>query len=127
MTRALTPPTANVLDRLRGRGPRPVPASRAGARRGGGFRARNGAGPGFVAAIVAGARKQRCWIICENARAQETVFNELLNWFPETAFFPEKEIALGENVLPDPEIAAERLALLQALSGGKVARRAFWS
>lgn len=73
----------------------------------------------FVAAIVAGATRQRCWIVCENARAQETVFNELLNWFPETAFFPEKEIALGENMLPDPEISAERLSLLQTLSGDK--------
>jgi len=71
----------------------------------------------FAAAIVAGATRERCWIVCENARAQETVFNELLNWFPETAFFPEKEIALGENVLPDPEISAERLGLLQQLSG----------
>jgi transcription-repair coupling factor (superfamily II helicase) len=73
----------------------------------------------FLAAIVAGSTKDRCWIVCENARAQETVFNELLNWFAEAAFFPEKEIAFGENVLPDPEIAAERLALLQALSGEK--------
>jgi len=71
----------------------------------------------FLAAIVAGSTKQRCWIVCENARAQETVYNEMLNWLPETAFFPEKEIALGENVLPDPEIAAERLGLLQGLSG----------
>jgi transcription-repair coupling factor (superfamily II helicase) len=74
----------------------------------------------FLAAIVAGASRERCWIVCENARAQETVFNELLNWHPETAFFPEKEIALGENVLPDPEIAAERLALLQTLSAPTV-------
>jgi transcription-repair coupling factor (superfamily II helicase) len=73
----------------------------------------------FVAAIVAGGTKHRCWVVCENARAQETVFNELSNWFPSVAFFPEKEIALGENVLPDPEIAAERLSLLQALSGGR--------
>jgi transcription-repair coupling factor (superfamily II helicase) len=73
----------------------------------------------FVAALVAGGTKQRCWIVCENARAQETVYNELLNWYPEAAFFPEKEIALGENVVPDPEIAAERLGLLQALSGEK--------
>jgi transcription-repair coupling factor (superfamily II helicase) len=73
----------------------------------------------FVTAIVAGGTRQRCWIVCENARAQETVFNELLNWFPDAAFFPEKEIAPGENVLPDPEIAAERLSLLQALSGEK--------
>jgi transcription-repair coupling factor (superfamily II helicase) len=73
----------------------------------------------FVAAIVAGATRQRTWIACENARTQESLFNELLNWFPDAAFFPEKEITLGENVLQDPEIAAERLFLLQALSGEK--------
>jgi transcription-repair coupling factor (superfamily II helicase) len=73
----------------------------------------------FLTAILAGSTKHRCWIVCENSRAQETVYNELLNWFPEAAFFPEKEIALGENILPDPEIAAERLGLLQSLSGEK--------
>ena len=73
----------------------------------------------FLAALVADATKQRCWIVCENARSQEIIYNELLNWHPEAAFFPEKEIALGENVLPDPEIAAERLGLLQSLSGEK--------
>jgi len=73
----------------------------------------------FLTAIVASSTKQRCWIVCENPRAQETVYNELLNWFPEAAFFPEKEVTLGENVLPDPEIAAERLGLLQSLSGEK--------
>ena len=73
----------------------------------------------FLTAIVAGGTKHRCWIVCENARAQETVYNELLNWFPETAFFPEKELILGENVLPDPEIAAERLSLLQLLCTDK--------
>jgi transcription-repair coupling factor (superfamily II helicase) len=73
----------------------------------------------FLAALVADATKQRCWIVCENARSQEIIYNELLNWHPEAAFFSEKEIALGENVLPDPEIAAERLGLLQSLSGEK--------
>jgi len=76
----------------------------------------------FLAAIVAGNTKERCWIVCENGRAQETVFNELLNWFPDAAFYPGKEIALGENVLSDPEIAAERLSLLQSLSGQKSAK-----
>ena len=73
----------------------------------------------FVAAIIAKGTCRRCWIVCENARAQETIFNELLNWFPDAAFFPEKEITLGENMLRDPEIAAERLSLLQGLSGEK--------
>ncbi len=77
----------------------------------------------FIAALVAGSTKRRCWIVCENPRTQETIYNELLNWFPNAAFFPEKEIALGENVLPDPEIAAERLELLQSLSNGQPRKR----
>jgi transcription-repair coupling factor (superfamily II helicase) len=36
----------------------------------------------------------------------------LLNWQPTALFLPEEEFAAVENVLPDPEIAAERLALL---------------
>jgi transcription-repair coupling factor (superfamily II helicase) len=35
----------------------------------------------------------------------------LLNWQPDALFLPEAELTGIENVLPDPEIAAERLAL----------------
>ena len=36
----------------------------------------------------------------------------MLNWEPDALFLPEAELAAVENVLPDPEIAAERLELL---------------
>jgi transcription-repair coupling factor (superfamily II helicase) len=109
----------HVLDRLRDSGPVQARLRAIAAGDPVAFEQVTDPAQAFVAAVVAGATKHRCWIVCENARAQETIFNELLNWFPDTAFFPEKEIALGENVLPDPEISAERLALLQSLSGDK--------
>jgi transcription-repair coupling factor (superfamily II helicase) len=39
----------------------------------------------------------------------------LLNWRPDALFLPEAELVAVENVLPDPEIAAERLALLMEI------------
>jgi transcription-repair coupling factor (superfamily II helicase) len=39
----------------------------------------------------------------------------LLNWRPDALFMPEAELVAVENVLPDPEIAAERLALLMEI------------
>jgi transcription-repair coupling factor (superfamily II helicase) len=38
-------------------------------------------------------------------------YESLLNWQPDALFLPEAELTGIENVLPDPEIAAERLAL----------------
>ena len=48
----------------------------------------------------------------ERARAQDSLYETILNWLPTAQFLPEAEFAAVENVLPDPEIAAERLALL---------------
>jgi transcription-repair coupling factor (superfamily II helicase) len=42
-------------------------------------------------------------------------YDSLLNWQPNALFLPEAELAAVENVLPDPEIAAERLALLMQI------------
>ncbi len=39
----------------------------------------------------------------------------MLNWRPDALFLPEAELVAVENVLPDPEIAAERLALLMEI------------
>jgi transcription-repair coupling factor (superfamily II helicase) len=116
------PQTSHVLDRIRDARPvhERLDALASGAPGGpAAFEHVTEPAQAFLAALIAGATRERCWIICENSRAQETTFNELLNWIPDAAFFPEKEIASGENVLPDPEIAAERLSLLQALSGEK--------
>src|SRR5205807_1757611 len=52
------------------------------------------------------------WVSCPSVRSQELLYETLLNWQPNALFLPEAEIAAVENILPDPEIAAERLALL---------------
>src|SRR6516225_10923685 len=52
------------------------------------------------------------WVFCPSVHSQELFYESLLNWQPDALFLPETELAAVENVLPDPEIAAERLALL---------------
>src|SRR5881397_441539 len=77
----------------------------------------------FLAAVIVEARQRRAasdrqtadptiWILCPSVHSQELFYESLLNWQPDALFLPEAELAAVENVLPDPEIAAERLALL---------------
>jgi transcription-repair coupling factor (superfamily II helicase) len=76
----------------------------------------------FLAAAIAHSSQERpldgrraadstIWILCPNVHSQEVFYESLLNWQPDAQFLPEAELAGVENVLPDPEIAAERLAL----------------
>ena len=67
---------------------------------------------GFLVATIAHGIDETIWVLCPNVRSQELVYESLLNWHPTALFLPEAEFAAVENVLPDPEIAAERLALL---------------
>ena len=62
------------------------------------------------------------WVLCPNVHSQELIYESLLNWQPDALFLPEAELAAVENVLPDPEIAAERLALLMQIERGTGAR-----
>jgi transcription-repair coupling factor (superfamily II helicase) len=66
----------------------------------------------FLAAIVARRMQKTVWILCPGVRDQDSLYETILNWLPNAQFLPEAEFAAVENVLPDPEIAAERLALL---------------
>src|SRR5437773_9294266 len=77
----------------------------------------------FLAAVIAytshgrsldkwRASDSTIWILCPSIHSQEVLYESLLNWQPDALFLPEAELAGIENVLPDPEIAAERLALL---------------
>jgi transcription-repair coupling factor (superfamily II helicase) len=77
----------------------------------------------FLAAVIAyvcqrhalesrRAADSTIWILCPSVHSQEAVYESLLNWQRDALFLPEAELAGVENVLPDPEIAAERLALL---------------
>ncbi len=68
-----------------------------------------------LAALLARVARGRVWIVCRDVRAQEAIHNELLHWHPGALFFPEADQAPVEGSLPDPETAAERLALVQTL------------
>lgn len=74
----------------------------------------------FVAACVVRHHSSRsCWIFCSDVRRQEEIFNGLLNWQIEALFFPEIELPAIKDSLPDPEIVAERLEVLQKVAEGK--------
>ncbi len=60
-----------------------------------------------------------CWIFCPDVRRQEDLFNGLLNWEVDALFFPELELPAFEGAIPDPEIVAERLEVLQKIAEGK--------
>ncbi|KAF5408230.1 MAG: Transcription-repair-coupling factor [Candidatus Udaeobacter sp.] len=83
----------------------------------------------FLAAIIGHAWHQlssshghaadsTIWILCPSVHSQESLYESLLNWQPDALFLPEAEFAAAENVLPDPEIAAERLAVLMQVGRG---------
>jgi transcription-repair coupling factor (superfamily II helicase) len=80
----------------------------------------------FLAAVIAHtwhrlpaddrqAADSTIWILCPSVHFQELFYESLLNWQPEALFLPEAEFAAAENVLPDPEIVAERLAVLMQI------------
>lgn len=74
----------------------------------------------FVAACAARHFISRnCWLVCPDSRRQEEVFNGLLNWGIAAWFFPELEAPAIEGAVPDPEVVAERLNVLQHLAEGK--------
>ncbi len=74
----------------------------------------------FVAACVIRHHDSRsCWILCPDARRQEEIFNGLLNWQIDALFFPEIELPAIKESVPDPEIVAERLEVLQRVAEGK--------
>ena len=66
----------------------------------------------FLLAALARAIEKPIWVLCPSVRSQESFYETLVNWLPSADFLPEAEFAAVENVLPDPEITAERLALL---------------
>ena len=70
----------------------------------------------LLVATLARTIRRTLWIVCPTVRAQEILYETLLNWMPHALFLPEAEFAAVENILPDPEIAAERLALLSRVA-----------
>ncbi|MEQ1853973.1 MAG: hypothetical protein ABMA01_20570, partial [Chthoniobacteraceae bacterium] len=68
-----------------------------------------------LCAVIARSPARRLWLVCPTLAAQEQLHNELIQWFPDALFFPELEIAPVEGALPDPEAAADRVAIVQRL------------
>jgi transcription-repair coupling factor (superfamily II helicase) len=73
----------------------------------------------FLVALIAREVSQTLWVICPSVRTQELLHESLINWLPEALFLPEAEFLAVENILPDQEIAAERLALLSRMETTK--------
>ncbi len=73
----------------------------------------------FLVAALSTEIRKTLWVLCPNVRSQELLYESLLNWQPTALFLPEAEFAAVENILPDPEIAAERLALLNRVQREK--------
>ncbi len=69
----------------------------------------------FLVAAIARKINRTIWVLTPGVRSQELLYESLVNWLPDAQFLPEAEFAAVENVLPDPEIAAERLALLSLI------------
>jgi transcription-repair coupling factor (superfamily II helicase) len=76
----------------------------------------------FLVATIAEDDRRSIWVICPTVRAQELFFESLSNWISNASFLPEAEFAAVENILPDPEIAAERLALLSQIEKENAAK-----
>jgi transcription-repair coupling factor (superfamily II helicase) len=66
----------------------------------------------FLIATIARHIDKTLWVFCPSVHSQELLYESLLNWHLAGHFLLEAEFAAVENILPDPEIAAERLALL---------------
>ncbi len=71
----------------------------------------------FLVAVLTRELRATLWIICPNVRRQELLHESLVNWWPDALFLPEVEVFAAESILPDQEIAAERLSLLSRLEG----------
>ncbi len=70
----------------------------------------------FLTAVLGRELRATTWVLCPTVRTQELLYETLANWIPQALFLPEAEFAAVENILPDPEISAERLALLSRVS-----------
>jgi transcription-repair coupling factor (superfamily II helicase) len=66
----------------------------------------------FLVATIARNVDKTIWVFCPSVHSQELLHESLLTWQPDALFLPEADFVAVENILPDPEIAAERLALL---------------
>ena len=69
----------------------------------------------FIAALCAKRHGGRTWVVVPDLRVQENVFNDLVAWHGAPRFFPQLEAPAFDDILPDPEVVSERLAILHGL------------
>ncbi len=77
---------------------------------------------GFATALVinharATTPARRIWVVAPDLRTQENLGHDLLTWIGPTVFFPEQEQDKSIDGLPDQDVQAERLAILQRMHG----------
>ncbi len=75
---------------------------------------------GFGVALVAARARQmrrRLWVLCPDPRAQDRIQAELIVWQTPALYFPRHSQSFGEEALPDPDLLAERVAVLERWSG----------
>ena len=66
----------------------------------------------FAVALIAGARKERrLWVLCEDVKQQDLTQAELAVWGVEALYLPRLAHAV-DGGLPDPDVMAERTAVL---------------
>ncbi|MCH2061230.1 MAG: transcription-repair coupling factor [Verrucomicrobiales bacterium] len=77
----------------------------------------------FVAAMVTAhfhrEHEQTVWILADNIKSQERLATEFPAWSGEALFFPDMESPKVADYLPDQDIVAERLAVLESLHNRK--------
>lgn len=74
----------------------------------------------FIAALTLShvPTKKRIWVLCDDLRIQERIHAELAIWWQDKPlrFFPQLELPTFGEVLPDPDLLAERLTVLHELN-----------
>jgi transcription-repair coupling factor (superfamily II helicase) len=72
-----------------------------------------------LVAAIADTIDKTIWVLCSSVHSQELLYESLVTWRRDAVFLPEAEFAAVENILPDPEIVAERLAVFAQLDRGQ--------
>ena len=73
----------------------------------------------FLVATIADTIDKTIWVLCPSVHSQELLYESLVTWRRDAVFLPEAEFAAVENILPDPEIVAERLAVFAQVDRGQ--------
>ena len=72
--------------------------------------------PFAVALVAAGRKEKRLWTLCADVRQQDLVQAELAVWGVDSLYLPRLSQAV-EGGLPDPDVLAERAAVLSRWGG----------